>query len=1048
MSTELTSAVTITPEVTGVVIDNQNDITATGTYDVTTDTSTSIVEGHKKEYSIVGDALYASINTSEAPTWLTTIISDLVSSAVASGMVNYDLLVQDVYNAIDTIDIAGNTYVEQINFDSQVNALIASQLATLNVSIGDTYATKVELTALESSTTNALATEVNQLEAGYLDAIDAKATEITTAYSAADAVNASNITALTTVFNDQNSELAGQANALSGLQTHIGVDGDNTPDGTGILSRIDILEKQNDGILEYTIDTYDVMTGVQDPNNDTSDDQLVTTAEPYATWFAADSLSATEETRASHIGDVYIKYTIINGTRVYERSYKFIKTIVDNSSPYSTDPDGYTWSLVTDTDAQNAYVAALNAQDLADAKRRVFVTQPTSGPYDIGDLWLVAIGDSAIGQSISGRVIQAGDILRAQIDLAVGGTYLLSHWVFASNYTDDSAVTLLSTGLADGTVAIDLSSSTVDGSTSIVSYINTQLDGQVTVYSGSDVNSAPSGADDDLFIESKEVTDSSGNTYTETTIYKWVTNAWAAQTNADTSIAALADLADGKRTIYSNQSHDVPVGEVNDIWIPTTGTNDSTYVPGEVYQHNGVSWVLATKYSEDLNTFVNTVNNNIVPTLENQIDAKIEYWFAPSSSDPKDGWTVQERVNRDGDVWYQTDTKLSFYYTESNNSWNIIQDADALEAITAAANAQDAADGKVSQFYAWGGASAPADYTADSISIPANDFKYWFKTDNKLYYNPTGTWVVVPTTSNSAVYISSGDLLSVFDPINRDSTNYSYNGTSWQQNGPTGIISTSKFFVDLENDVNGPTGSVTTALSNLEISNNIYADNVGAGVESKFEYGSIVSVNGTYYTTGFGLNSTATSGTGTELDPYDSEFWINAEKLKFTNTSQSGTTTPFSIDASGPTPQVAFNGIVSFSNVSGTPTHTSGATDPTGTAVNGSTYTNTTDSSLWVYSNGWVQSGDPEALVPSDIGPNGTTIINGGLIDTGTITANAIAANAVTADKINVVELSAISATLGTFKSAATGERVEISDDSIRVYDTNGTLRVKIGNLL
>lgn len=74
-----------------------------------------------------------------------------------------------------------------------------------------------------------------------------------------------------------------------------------------------------------------------------------------------------------------------------------------------------------------------------------------------------------------------------------------------------------------------------------------------------------------------------------------------------------------------------------------------------------------------------------------------------------------------------------------------------------------------------------------------------------------------------------------------------------------------------------------------------------------------------------------------------------------------------------------------------------------------------------------------------------------------TITSNEIASNAVTADKIlagavtaakiNVTQLSAITATIGTLRTATTGARTEISDNVIKVYDAANTLRVKIGDL-
>ena len=63
------------------------------------------------------------------------------------------------------------------------------------------------------------------------------------------------------------------------------------------------------------------------------------------------------------------------------------------------------------------------------------------------------------------------------------------------------------------------------------------------------------------------------------------------------------------------------------------------------------------------------------------------------------------------------------------------------------------------------------------------------------------------------------------------------------------------------------------------------------------------------------------------------------------------------------------------------------------------------------------------------------------------IDGNLLVDGTVTADKISVTNLQAVSANIGLFKSAATGERVEIADDFIRIYDSNNTLRVAIGDL-
>ena len=61
--------------------------------------------------------------------------------------------------------------------------------------------------------------------------------------------------------------------------------------------------------------------------------------------------------------------------------------------------------------------------------------------------------------------------------------------------------------------------------------------------------------------------------------------------------------------------------------------------------------------------------------------------------------------------------------------------------------------------------------------------------------------------------------------------------------------------------------------------------------------------------------------------------------------------------------------------------------------------------------------------------------VNKGMIETG----------AVIADNIDVDSLSAISATIGTLRTATTGARVEIKDNLIEVYDTSDVLRVELG---
>ena len=183
----------------------------------------------------------------------------------------------------------------------------------------------------------------------------------------------------------------------------------------------------------------------------------------------------------------------------------------------------------------------------------------------------------------------------------------------------------------------------------------------------------------------------------------------------------------------------------------------------------------------------------------------------------------------------------------------------------------------------------------------------------------------------------------------------------------------------------GSDGNVGSADS--QVANGIAI--VGGVPTSKWQYNSALVVNGTTYNSGFGLSNSAGTGIG-------SEFWIDASRFKFTNSAKTGSTAPFTIDASGATPQITFNGKVSFSNVTGTPTHTSGllANRPVA-PVAGSTYTATDqDNQIYTYTNvGWIAGGDPDALTAADLGASGTTVIDGGRITAGSINVDRLGAN-------------------------------------------------------
>lgn len=139
-------------------------------------------------------------------------------------------------------------------------------------------------------------------------------------------------------------------------------------------------------------------------------------------------------------------------------------------------------------------------------------------------------------------------------------------------------------------------------------------------------------------------------------------------------------------------------------------------------------------------------------------------------------------------------------------------------------------------------------------------------------------------------------------------------------------------------DSNGVVGGADS-----QVANAVYIDN---GVpKSKWEYGSIINIGGVNYTSGFGLKTVGSA----------SEFWIDASRFKFTNSNVTGSVAPFTIDATGVTPQVKFNGVVEFSNVSNVP-----------------------------------QLGSTPQEVVNAVNSGQTTTINGGKITTGSISAKTI----------------------------------------------------------
>jgi len=156
------------------------------------------------------------------------------------------------------------------------------------------------------------------------------------------------------------------------------------------------LNKELETFAEQTIADLDVLKNQVDGSVTTWFFAGVPTLlnEPASEW---DSTEYSE-----HEGDLY--YDTDSG-----EAYAF----TENSGNYS-------WERQNNADISQALALANAAQDTADNKRRVFVTQPVP-PYDNGDLWF-----------------NNQELYRCQISKPAGETYDSNDFILATKYTDDT----------------------------------------------------------------------------------------------------------------------------------------------------------------------------------------------------------------------------------------------------------------------------------------------------------------------------------------------------------------------------------------------------------------------------------------------------------------------------------------------------------------------------------------------------------------------------------------------------------------------------------
>lgn len=289
--------------------------------------------------------------------------------------------------------------------------------------------------------------------------------------------------------------------------------------------QIKVLQEQIDGQIEAFFGDY-----IPDSNN-----------EPASTW-------ADDTAKEKHLGDLFY---IVNNEEYGGQAYRYAKINGE-----------YRWDYVKDTAVVKALADAAQAQNTANAKKRIFGAEPVP-PYDIDDLWVQG---------------GAGDILKCQKAKAEGTSYDANDWVRASKYTDDSAITTFIKGVFADTIES----------------LQEQLDGKIQTWSQDtdpalewteteeipwtdvDGNSILDvGGNEILIVWEKGKYIHKGDLWQNTannanTRWRWDGNEWVEQKAPD----YLFDKIDGKAAVYFEQPK--PPYNMGDFWVTSKADGEAS----------------------------------------------------------------------------------------------------------------------------------------------------------------------------------------------------------------------------------------------------------------------------------------------------------------------------------------------------------------------------------------------------------------------------------------------------------------------------------------
>ena len=169
--------------------------------------------------------------------------------------------------------------------------------------------------------------------------------------------------------------------------------------------------------------------------------------------------------------------------------------------------------------------------------------------------------------------------------------------------------------------------------------------------------------------------------------------------------------ADSKMKIFYGETKPTNY-QAGDMWVNATLAgkfdNDIARSTTTSKTFNADHWVLASRYSESIQTLLNWSNQyttkfeDLTKIVKEQKDQSITNWFydyEPTDANaPANLWNTEAlRKEHIGDIFY--DTKNNHSYRWTGSAWSMIKDADFDEAMKKAKDAEDLADKKRQIFY-------------------------------------------------------------------------------------------------------------------------------------------------------------------------------------------------------------------------------------------------------------------------------------------------------------------------------------------------------------